>query len=209
MIRLRVRIRFCKEGDLRWISHRDLMRTFERLFRRAGCVLAMSQGYHPHPRMSFPLALSVGIRGAEEVMEVQLAEQVDSADLVRRLAAHAPPGLLFTGASVLQDGQPKARVEYVQYEIPVPSDRHAPLSNAIEQLMSKPSYPVERAGHKGPLDLLANLQELRLTDGRLRMRMQIIATRSAGPRDLLQALGMSDLEGEGHTLVRTAVEIAS
>jgi radical SAM-linked protein len=185
------------------------MRTFERLFRRAGCVLAMSQGYHPHPRMSFPLALSVGIRGAEEVMEVQLAEQVDSAELVRRLAAHAPPDLLFTGASVLQDGQPKARVEHVQYEIPVPSDRHAPLSSAIEQLMSKPFYPVERAGHKEPLDLLANLQELRLSGGRLRMRMQITATRSTGPRDLLQALGLSDLEREGHTLARTVVEIAS
>ena len=54
MVRQRVRIRFRKQGDLRLIGHRDLVRCLERLFRRAGLPLGMSEGFHPKPRMSFP-----------------------------------------------------------------------------------------------------------------------------------------------------------
>jgi hypothetical protein len=74
MVRLRVRVRFSKQGDLRLIGHRDLMRCFERLFRRAGLRLRFSEGFHPKPRMTFPLALAVGIEGTDEVMELELAE---------------------------------------------------------------------------------------------------------------------------------------
>ena len=55
-------------------AHRDLMRCFERLLRRAGVTLRMSQGFHPKPRMTFPSALAVGIEGTDEVMELELAE---------------------------------------------------------------------------------------------------------------------------------------
>ncbi len=75
MIRQRVRIRFRKEDDLRLISHRDLVRTLERLFRRAELPLGMSEGFHPKPRMSFPSALAVGIAGTDEVMELELSQQ--------------------------------------------------------------------------------------------------------------------------------------
>ena len=73
-IRQRVRIHFQKVGDLRWISHRDLVRVFERIFRRAGLKLSMSEGFHPKARMSFPSALALGIAGQDEVMDVELAE---------------------------------------------------------------------------------------------------------------------------------------
>ena len=59
----RIRIRFTKKGDLRLLSHRDLVRAFERLFRRVGVELAMSQGFHPRPLMTFPDALALGIAG--------------------------------------------------------------------------------------------------------------------------------------------------
>ena len=91
VVRLRVRIRFSKQGDLRFIGHRDLMRCFERLFRRAGLALSFSQGFHPKPRMTFPLALAVGIEGIDEVMEVELAE-TSRGGAFRRLAPQAPPG---------------------------------------------------------------------------------------------------------------------
>src|SRR5687768_4212376 len=94
MIRQRVRIRFRKEGDLRWISHRDLARAFERLFRRMGLRLSMSEGFHPKARMTFPSALALGIAAHDEVMELELAEPADAADLAARFTALAPPGLV-------------------------------------------------------------------------------------------------------------------
>ncbi len=68
-VRQKLRIRFRKTGDLRLISHRDLARAFERLFRRADLPLAMSQGFHPHARINFPSALALGIQGEDEVVE--------------------------------------------------------------------------------------------------------------------------------------------
>ena len=95
MVRLRVRLRFSKQGDLRLIGHRDLMRCLERLFRRAGLALSFSEGFHPKPRMTFPLALAVGIEGVDEVMELELAETTTADELLRRFTPHAPPGLVF------------------------------------------------------------------------------------------------------------------
>ena len=66
MIRQRARIRFRKEGDLRLIGHRDLVRAVERTLRRAGVQLSMSEGFHPKARLNFPSALSVGITGEDE-----------------------------------------------------------------------------------------------------------------------------------------------
>jgi len=113
MVRLRVRIRFTKQGDLRLIGHRDLMRCFERVFRRAGLALSFSQGFHPKPRMTFPSALAVGIEGLNEVMEVELAKAADAEDLLRRLRRHAPPGLVFLAAEALPEGSRKVRVQSV------------------------------------------------------------------------------------------------
>ena len=120
MVRLRVRIRFCKQGDLRLIGHRDLMRCLERLFRRAGLTLSFSEGFHPKLRMTFPLALAVGIEGVDEVMEVELAERYEADELRRRLTPHAPPGLVFRTIEVLPDGSKKAQVASASYEVPIP-----------------------------------------------------------------------------------------
>ena len=83
---------FRKQGDLRLIGHRDLMRCLERLFRRAGLALGMSQGFHPKPRMTFPLALAVGIEGDDEVMELELTEPPAADELLRAAGAAGPAG---------------------------------------------------------------------------------------------------------------------
>ena len=85
----RVRIRFCKQADLRLISHRDLVRTIERLFRRAGVAVSLSEGFHPKPRMMFPSALAVGIDGLDEVLEVDLADALEPDELLGKLNACA------------------------------------------------------------------------------------------------------------------------
>ncbi len=90
MVRLRVRIRFSKQGDLRLIGHRDLMRCLERVFRRAQLALGFSQGFHPKPRMTFPSALAVGIEGLDEVMEVELAD-AGKGDCPRPTFGWCPP----------------------------------------------------------------------------------------------------------------------
>src|SRR5262245_28393195 len=114
-IRHRLRIRFRKEDDLRLISHRDLLRTLERLFRRANLPLGMSEGFHPKPRMSFPSALAVGIAGTDEVMELELCQELTADEVRAALDPHMPPGLHFNRIEVLPAGAKKAQVNCVQF----------------------------------------------------------------------------------------------
>ena len=208
MIRQRVRIRFRKEGDLRLISHRDLVRTFERLFRRVRLPLSMSEGFHPKPRMSFPSALSLGIAGREEVIELELSEVVDPHELQQSLADASPAGLVMVDVQLLEEGSGKAQLERVQYEIEVPPARQENTRQAIRRLLECTSYPVQRKNRSEPIDLLAHLETLELVDGRLRIGQRASRTASAQPREILEALDLADLEAEGRHLTRTQVEIA-
>jgi radical SAM-linked protein len=200
-------MRFCKQGDLRLIGHRDLMRCLERLFRRAAVPLGLSEGFHPKPRMSFPLALALGIAGTDELMELELTEPLAADDLLGRLAAHTPPGLRIRSVEILPPGSKKARVAAVSYQAPIPPRHQASLPERIERLLDSPSFPIPRPERGISVDLRALLEELALREGVLHMRLRIDHAGSAGPRDVLAALGLADLEESGVHLTRSAVEI--
>jgi radical SAM-linked protein len=213
MIRQRVRIRFRKEGDLRWISHRDLARAFERLFRRMGLRLSMSEGFHPKARMTFPSALALGIAALDEVMEFELAEHADAAELAARFTAMAPPGLVIFDVQVLPENTPKAKVVGMSYDAPVPPERREAVAQAVQHVLAQERWPIEREDRSEPLDLKADLEALELCDGEQgpRLRFRLAATHSATvrPREVLEAVGLGDLEHAGHCLTRTGVVLAS
>ena len=208
MIRLRVRIRFRKQGDLRLISHRDLVRAFERMFRRAGLKLGMSEGYHPKVRMTFPSALALGIQGDDEVMEVELAEVLSANELSEKLVSVLPPGLSIKDIQILEAGQAKARVQRFTYEFPVPEERRREVAAAIDRVIEQPACIVERNG-KQPQDVRPSLVGLELIDGTVRLSLHADCQPSARPREVLEMLGLSDLESDGAWLTRTSVELAS
>ena len=208
MVPYRVRIRFRKQGDLRLISHRDLVRTMERLFRRAGVAVRMSEGFHPKPRMSFPSALGLGIAGLDEVMEVDLQEELTPQQLLAALTPQVPAGLTFQTAEIVPTGVKKAQLRSLTYEVPVPSHRRADLPVAVRRLLAAESWPVTRTGRDLPVDVRPLIEDLRIGEDRLRMQLQATYEAGARPRDVLAALGWDDdLESAVWSLERTAVEL--
>jgi len=212
MVRQRVRIRFAKQGDLRLLGHRDLVRLLERLFRRAGLRLGLSEGFHPKPRMSFPSALALGIEGIDEVMELELADPGAAEALRERLAAHAVPGLSFSAVELLAPGTKKAQVQSTTYELPIPVQRSAAAADQIRRLCGQCASASAQASEAdapeaGAPDVRRTLEELRLEEGRLRFRLRASRQRSAGPRDVLAALGLDDLEPQGAWLTRLQVQL--
>ncbi len=184
------------------------MRCMERLFRRAGLTLSFSQGFHPKPRMTFPLALAVGIEGVEEVMEFELAENYTAEELLQRLSPQAPPGFEFRTIEVLPDGAKKAQVRSVSYDVPIPSPSQEGLRGRIEELLAANSMPIERAHGRSPIDLRPHVLGLAFSEESvLEMRLRVDSQGSVGPRDVLAALGLADIEHRGVSLRRTAVEI--
>jgi radical SAM-linked protein len=208
MVRQRVRIRFSKQDDLRWLSHRDLMRTWERLLRRAQVPLGMTEGFHPKPRMNFPSALAVGIAGLDEMVEIELSLAWSAGELQAALAPHLPPGLVLRHVEVMPESTPKAQAAGVDFETHVPAQRQAAAAERITWLLAQTSYPIEREGRVTPLDLRPLIEQLTLSDGVLRMRLRVDRQGSARPREVLAALRLDGLEHCGCALTRTRVELA-
>lgn len=87
------RILFSKTGRAQYISHLDLLRTFQRIFRRAGIELRHSEGFNPHPYLTFALPLSVAAESVCELLDTELLEDVPDDALASRLNAAAPEGI--------------------------------------------------------------------------------------------------------------------
>lgn len=106
-----------KHEALSYISHLDVQRTLHRAFRRAQIPLAYSEGFNPHPLLSFAAALPTGASSECEWFEVRLSEPLDPAELVRRTNAAMPQGLLLTRAFEVpqQMGKLTAMVHAAEY----------------------------------------------------------------------------------------------
>ena len=89
----KLRLLFAKEGRAVYISHLDLLRTFQRVFLRQGLVLRHSQGFHPHPILSFALPLPVGQSSVCELLDFEVTEELDGKDLPEKLNRFMPEGI--------------------------------------------------------------------------------------------------------------------
>jgi radical SAM-linked protein len=123
---LRSRLLFAKEGRAAYISHLDLMRTFQRVFARAGVALRHSEGFNPHPLLSIALPLSVGQESVCELLDFEPTRGVDALTLPERLNAALPEGI--RALRVLPALQKPARIKWIEvagtlyYDAGVPDD---------------------------------------------------------------------------------------
>ena len=176
---------------------------------RAGLPLHMSAGFHPKARMSFPSALAVGIEGTDEVMDVELSHSVPIETLVEVLNKRAPQGLTIFQAEALSREVPKAQIQRVVYEIPVPVARRPAAQAAIGELLVQHAHFVKRQGRKDRVDVRAGLEAIEIVDGVLRIVQRVTRTVTGRPREILEVLGLNDLENQGVHLSRTKVELTS
>jgi len=107
---MRLRIRYSKKGKVRFISHRDVARIWERALRRVGVAVAYSQGFSPRPKLSFGLALSTGHESEAEFLDLELSDEdgdwtaVRGVDLAARLTAALPVGLDVVAVAPVEKG---------------------------------------------------------------------------------------------------------
>jgi radical SAM-linked protein len=145
----RLRIRYAKRGRLRFTSHRDFSRAFERALFRARVPMAYSSGFNPHPRISYAGASPTGAASEAEYLEIGLAEVLDP-DVVRReLDDSLPEGLDVIEVVASSGGSLADRLEASVWEITVTGVDPAELATAVERLLATTDVPVERMTKKG------------------------------------------------------------
>ena len=206
----KVRLRFAKRGDLRLVSHHDLMRCLERMARRAELPLAQSQGFNQRPKIAFTLALALGIEGHQEVVEMELTDPLEPAEVLQRLAAVSPPGLDWIDAEANTPGRP-AQATSVSYSLSVPAEFRDAASAALAHFLAQDRWPYtrNRQDRTTEIDLRPFVLEAHLEPGGiLRFRLKMTPDGSARPEEIVDALGLKTLLGLGAILARTSVELA-
>jgi radical SAM-linked protein len=211
--RQRLRITFAKGEPIKYISHLDLMRTWERALRRAQVPLAYSEGFNPRPKISIASALPVGFTGRGEVMDIVLSRHTSPYNLIKRLKPHLPPGLEVLSVEEVYLRLPslQSQMRYAEYRVVVESEETlAEMEKRVEEVLSAQSLSRqrERKGRVTEYDLRPLIDDLwieglgsaRSPDRRregtacvLGMRLQSDSQATGRPDEVLEAMGLGEL----------------
>jgi radical SAM-linked protein len=163
---LRVRLRFAKRGRLRFLSHRDVARSFERAVRRSGVPVSHSHGFSPHPRLSWVGAAPTGSASEAEYVEIGLTRVVDPAALVTALDAALPDGLDILDAAVADGASLPDRIDASRWVVELPGVEPDTLRAALAGLLARESVVVERVTPSGrrQIDVRAALVRAEVTE---------------------------------------------
>lgn len=200
--------RFSIRGDLRFISHQDCARLFERAMVRAHLPLKYSEGFNPRGRISLPLPRSVGVAAEQDVVVFDLCEQVPQTTIADRLSACLPEGITLQDVFPLPAGrgiQPVAAT----YRLPLPAKTEAGIRAAAAELLARDSLvvrrePTRRSGARD-VDLRPFLRAVRAAPQSVEIDVVITPQGTIRPAEILHLLGLAPRE-HLHRLVRVRVE---
>jgi radical SAM-linked protein len=139
---MRLRVRYAKLGKVRFTSHRDTARIWERAMRRVGLRVATSDGFTPRPRVSFGLALPTGAESVAEYLDIELVEE-PSDGVVGELTDALPVGFtVLVAREATASGSLQEIVSSVTWELALPAGLRA--GEAVDRLVAASTLPLER-----------------------------------------------------------------
>lgn len=194
----RIRLQYAKRGRLRFASHRDFARAFERSLRRAEVPMAYSAGFHPHPKISYVGAAPTGVSSLAEYVEIGLARHCDPEQLRAAIDAVLPAGLDLLRAVDVADcpaGSLADRIQASCWQLELAADPEV-AQDAVQRLLAVAEAPVERLTKDGVrlLDARAPLVSAQVSqagDDPTRAIMTMVVrqvTPTVRPDDVLAAL---------------------
>ena len=145
----RLRVRYAKRGRLRFTSHRDFSRAFERALVRAQLPVAYSSGFNPHPRISYAGAAPTGAASEAEYLELGLAERVEPARAAQLLDEALPPGLDVVDVVESSGGTLADRLEASAWRITLGDVPPEEAATAVGSFLAAEHVVVERMTKKG------------------------------------------------------------
>ncbi|MFZ7132255.1 MAG: TIGR03936 family radical SAM-associated protein [Eubacteriales bacterium] len=151
-----IRIKFSKGEEIKYISHLDLQRCFQRLFRRAELEMIYSQGFNPHPKVSFAMAMPVGMTSQGDYLDVEVPGKISAKEVQESLNKVAPRGLKIIQVQVIE-GQVKALSASITqgiFHVRIPTGENCAreeLQNILDSILGQEAIEIEKKNKKGKL----------------------------------------------------------
>ena len=149
-----IRAKYKKEDDMIFISHLDLQRLLQRAFRRAEINLSYSQGFNPHPKMSYGNALALGVESQGEYVDIEIEDDITVEEFLRRINEELPQGVAFIKAEEITPQTPSlsSQIEYGEYlfniDLEEPLSKELVKSNVLE-FVKRDSIMITKTNKKG------------------------------------------------------------
>lgn len=184
------RLRFAKRGRMRFLSHHDLLRLFERALRRSELPLRATEGFNPHPILAFPTALPLGVESADEIMEFELSTWVAPRAIEAKLAAQLPEGIA-VGSVEAFARRDRSQIDFMEYEASVPQ-MPDDVESRIAAFLASKEHVVGRKREHGekPVEIRQYVMAVERDGPTLLMRIRNTDTGTARPDEVLSALGL-------------------
>jgi radical SAM-linked protein len=194
----RLRVTFAKGEEVKYISHLDLMRLWERALRRAGVPLLHSQGFNPRPKISFAAPLAVGITGQREIVDVMLERPLGTRDFARAVKGQLPSGVTLVEVQAVYVTLPplQTQIQGAEYLASVVSgEAGQQLEERIARLLGSDQLPRLRRGRK--YDLRPLIEDLWLERQQadqyvLGMHLRAGDRGTGRPDEVLDQLGLAE-----------------
>jgi len=197
----RIRIRFSRGEELKFISHLDIMRLWQRALHRAGIPLAYTEGFSPHPRISLAAPLAVGVTGQSELMDVFCSKWVSPHSFTTAVSQQLPPGIEISQVHMVAPTLPsmQSQVSHTEYEVEAETDKdQAAIKAALASLLSLEELPWHHQRDTGTrnYDLRALIDDLWLVGWRrghctVGMKLRCDSSGSGRPEQVAAALDLS------------------
>ncbi len=144
-------LKFEKSGQIRYTSHLDLLRLFRRTFKRAGVELLYSQGFNPHPKMSFAQPLSLGYTSIGEYLEFETRIPYNESFLVATLNTMLPYGVKALDCREVSDTRKSAAslVRWADYQVSLPETHTFPTEQQMREFLEQKEILVTKRAKKG------------------------------------------------------------
>jgi len=197
----RIRIRFSRGEELKFISHLDIMRLWQRALHRAGIPLAYTEGFSPHPRISLAAPLAVGVTSEAELMDVFCGKWVSPHSFTTAVSQQLPPGIEISQVHMVAPTLPslQSQVSHTEYEVETETDKdQAAIKAALASLLSLEELPWHHQRDTGTrnYDLRALIDDLWLVGWRrghctIGMKLRCDSSGSGRPEQVAAALDLS------------------
>lgn len=195
----RLRLRYSKRGRLRFISHRDFARAFERAVRRSGVPIGFSSGFSPHPKISYANAAPTGSASEAEFLEIGLTERRDPDEVLRALDGALPPGLDILDVVVVDaPGSLADRLEASTWRIELSGADPDQVTSSVTAFVAAEGVFVDRMTKRGMRSIDVRGAVLHLTsDGSTVTAVVRSTVPTVRPDDIVTGMRAHGLEHAG------------